>query len=139
MKYNKYSWIRKCLNRIQKNIWIYLAVIYGLMCEMVKTRAGNSTTMELSDDFVKYLDSRFDQLLMRLATKDDVTDMKNDVSTLLKRVEEQCDKIDLLNSQVAKQGERIDVLEARVAMLESHVRQKVIFFHSILNESSLSK
>ena len=98
-------------------------MIYVLVCDMVKTRVGNSTTMELSDDFVKYLDSRFDQLLMRLATKDDVTDMKKDVSTLLKRVEEQCDKIDLLNSQVAEQGERIDVLEARVAMLESHVRQ----------------
>ena len=65
---------------------------------------------------LKYFDSRFDQLLIGLAMKDDVTDMENDVSTLLKQVEEQCNKIDLLNSQVAKQGEIIDVLEARVAM-----------------------
>ena len=88
---------------------------------MAKTRAGKAAMMELSDDFVKYLDSRFDQLLKRLATKEDQTDMENDVSTLLKRVEEQCDKIDVLNSRVAEQGEKIDFLEARVAMLESHV------------------
>ena len=101
------------------NIWIYLAAIYVFVCDMtgmVKTCAGNSTTMELSDDFVKYLDSRIDQLLMRLATKGDVTEMKNVVSTLLKRVEEQCDKIDLLNSQFAEQGEKIDILEVCIAM-----------------------
>ena len=90
---------------------------------MAKTRAGKAAMMELSEDLVKYLDSRFDQLLKRLAPKEDLIDMKNDVSMLLKRVEEQCDKIDVLNSRVAEQGEKVDVLEARVAMLESHVRQ----------------
>ena len=89
---------------------------------MVKTRSGNSTTMELSEDILKHLDSRFDQLLLRLATREDVTEIKNDVSMLIKRVEEYCDKIDQLNSYVAKQDEKIDVLEARVAMLESHVQ-----------------
>ena len=97
---------------------------------MVKTRAGNSTTMELSDDFMKYLDSRFEQLLKRLATKNDVIEMKNDVSTLIQRVEDQCDKTDLLNSKVAEQVKGIDVLEARVAMLESHVRQLKISHES---------
>lgn len=105
-------------------------MIYVWYRDMVKTRTGKSTTMELSDDFIKYLDSRFEQLLMRIATKDDVIDLKNDVSTLINRVEDQCDKIDLLNSQVAEQGEKIDVLEARVAMLESHVRQLKISHES---------
>ncbi len=111
---------------MQIKCWTYFAVIYVLMfdiADMIKARAGNSTTMELSDDIIKYLDSRLDQLLVRLATKDDMAEMKNDVSILLKRVEEQCDIIDLPNYQVKKQGEKIDVLEACVAMLESRVRQ----------------
>ena len=86
------------------------------MTDMVKTRKGKATTIELSDDVVKYLDSRFDQLLLRLATKDDVNEVKNDVSSLLKRMEEQCEKI-------VKQDEKIDGLEACVALLESHVKQ----------------
>ena len=44
------------------------------MTDIVKTRAGKSTTMELSDAFIKYLDSRFDQVLMSLATKNDVNE-----------------------------------------------------------------
>ena len=97
---------------------------------MAKTRAGKAAMMELSEDFVEYLDSRFDQLLKRLATKEDLIDMKNDVLTLLKRVDEQCEKIDVLNSRAAEQGEKLDVLEARVAMLESHVRQLQIAHES---------
>ena len=37
----------------------------NLVCDvtdMVKTRSGNSTTMELSEDILKHLDSRFDQV-----------------------------------------------------------------------------
>ena len=83
---------------------------------------GNSTTMELSEDILKHLGSCFDHLVLRLATREDVTEIKDDVSMLLRRVEEHCDKTDQLNSYVAKQDERIDVLEDRVAMLESHVQ-----------------
>ena len=90
---------------------------------MVKTRTGVSTTteMELTDEFKSYLDGRFEQLLDNRATKDDIDDLKKEVTSLIDKIEEQKDKIVRLESTTSEQEERITVLEAQNAVLESHI------------------
>ena len=85
---------------------------------MVNTRAGNSTgptEMDLSCEVRSYLDQQFSQLLKRLATKEDIIQLKDEVIVVLnEKVKEQEKRITAL-------VERVDQLEAHNAVLESHV------------------
>ena len=85
---------------------------------MVNTRAGSSTgptEMDLSFEVKSYLDQQISHVLKRLATKEDINQLKDE-------------EIVVLNVKVKEEGKRItalveliDQLEANNAVLESHV------------------
>ena len=54
---------------------------------MVQTRGGTDTMAMTSDEFKEYMDSRFDQLMANLATKDDLNSLRRDFSSLLAKLE----------------------------------------------------
>ena len=85
---------------------------------MVNTRAGSSTRpteMDLSCYVKSYLDQQFHQLLQRLATKEDINQMKEEVTMVLhEKVQDQEKRITAL-------VERVDQLEANNAVLESRL------------------
>ena len=85
---------------------------------MVNTRAGSSTKpteMDLSSDVKTYLDQQFSQLLQHLATKEDISQMKDEVIVVLH------EKIQEQEKRITGLVERIDQLEANTAVLECHV------------------
>ena len=53
-----------------------------------------------------YLDTRFDQLLKKLATKDDIAELRNEVTALI-------------SDEIEAQGKQISFLELRVDELEA--------------------
>ena len=55
---------------------------------MVRTRSGKNTTMEMSDELKAYLDTRFEQLLQNLATKNDIIKLKGDVTSMLSKIDD---------------------------------------------------
>lgn len=90
-----------------------------IFCGMVKTRTGflirPRHQMELTAEVKAYLDKQFDVLLQRLATKDDIASLKEEVTLLV------TEKIQCQEKQMSSLKERIDELEASNAVLESHV------------------
>ena len=88
-----------------------------------KTRAASykASGTEMSDDLKSYLDHRFDQLLVSLATKDDVKALKTDVASILARLDEQQEKLNCLEETVAEQEQRIEKIESENEILKRHV------------------
>ncbi len=84
---------------------------------MVKTRTGASTTqiMELTAEVKAYLDKQFDTRLQRLATKEDITSLKEKVTLLV------TEKIQEQEKEISSSEERINELETNNVILESHV------------------
>ena len=72
---------------------------------MVKTRSG-AHKMDLTDELKDYLNARFYQLLTRLATKDDINSLRNDVTKLI-------------SDSVKAQGKITSSLETKVEQLEA--------------------
>ena len=62
-----------------------------------------------------YLDTRFDQLLKKLATKDDIAELRNEVTALIS------DKIEVQGKHISFLELRVDELEAENAVLKKHV------------------
>lgn len=68
-----------------------------------------------AEQIKNYLDTRFDQLLNKLATKDDIAELRNEVTSLIS------DKIEAQGKQISFLEVRVDELEAENAVLKSHV------------------
>ena len=66
-----------------------------------------------------YLDTRFGQLLKKLATKDDIAEQRNEVTALIS------DKIEAQGKQISILELRVDELEAENAVLKKHVTHPI--------------
>ena len=67
-----------------------------------------------AEQFKTYLDKCFDQLLKKLATKDDIAELRSEVTGLIS------DKIEAQGKQIFLEL-RVDELEAENAVLKKHV------------------
>ena len=88
-----------------------------------KTRAASykASGTAMSDDPKSYPNHRFDQLLVSLATKDDVKALMTDVASILARLEEQQEKLNLLEETVAEEEHRIEKIDVENEILKRHV------------------
>ena len=81
---------------------------------MVKTRSG-AHKMDLTDELRDYLDARFDQLLTRLATKDDINSLRNEVTKLIS------DSVEAQGKIISSLETKVEQLEAENVVLKKHV------------------
>ena len=88
---------------------------------MVQTQGGTDIMAMTSDEFKEYMDSRFDQLMANLATKDDLNSLRRDFSSLLAKLEQQEATIGSSATVISEQANRIQILEAKNEVLCSHV------------------
>ena len=81
---------------------------------MVKTRSG-AHKMDLTDELKDYLNAHFDQLLTRLATKDDINSLRNEVTKLIS------DSVEAQRKIISSLETKVEQLEAENVVLKKHV------------------
>ncbi len=101
-------------------IWKLIETKWQAKHEQLRT-SSKTLSMEMSDKVKKYLNNKFDELLANLATKKDVTEIKQNVSSIITKLGEQQAKLIALEKNVTKQDEQIQKMEAENLVLKRHV------------------
>ena len=81
---------------------------------MVETRSG-SQKMDLTEKLTDYLNTRFDQLLTSLATKDDINSLRNEVTKLIS------DSVESQGKIIYSLKNKVEKLEAENVVLQRHL------------------